>query len=124
MGYPRCPMERVAGDDHCSKGMGVMSDGDCKISGSCAALDAVADLSSGRHAGAGSGGANRAIHLVVPGRLDQPTGGYRFVLNVVRYLRLSGRDVCVHELPGVYPLPDELARSAARTIAVELGDAK
>lgn len=63
------------------------------------------------------------LHLVVPGRLDQATGGYRYCLRIVEGLRTRGDDVTVHELPGVFPDCDTVARAAAaRTLGMLADD--
>jgi glycosyltransferase involved in cell wall biosynthesis len=51
--------------------------------------------------------------MIVPGALDQFTGGYLFDRRVVDGLRASGREVRVVELPGTYPDADAVARAAA-----------
>jgi glycosyltransferase involved in cell wall biosynthesis len=51
--------------------------------------------------------------FVVPGALDQITGGYLFDKRIVEGLRASGRNVDVIELPGRFPEADETARTAA-----------
>jgi glycosyltransferase involved in cell wall biosynthesis len=51
--------------------------------------------------------------MIVPGALDQFTGGYLFDRRVVDGLRASGRSVRVVELPGAYPDADAAARMAA-----------
>ncbi|MBI3709453.1 MAG: glycosyltransferase family 4 protein [Proteobacteria bacterium] len=53
------------------------------------------------------------VHLVVPGKLDQSTGGYIYMATMVAELRARGTDVVVHELPGVFPLADQVAKAAA-----------
>jgi glycosyltransferase involved in cell wall biosynthesis len=50
--------------------------------------------------------------FLVPGALDQLTGGYLFDRNVVEGLRATGRAVHVVELPGQYPEPNATARAA------------
>ncbi len=65
------------------------------------------------------------IHLFVPGRLDQRTGGYIYDRRVVDGLRSSGRTVRVHELDGRFPDADEralksLATAAAHCAATDL----
>src|SRR5690606_254125 len=55
-------------------------------------------------------GAGEPLHLVVPGRLDQRTGGYLYDARIVAGLRALGRTVRVHELRGRFPDPDETAR--------------
>jgi glycosyltransferase involved in cell wall biosynthesis len=54
-----------------------------------------------------------AFTLIVPGALEQFTGGYLFDRHVVDGLRAIGRAVAVIELPGEFPAADETARSAA-----------
>ena len=54
-----------------------------------------------------------AVHLVVPGPLDQRTGGYVYDRRIVHGLRARGREVVVHELTGAHPRADEAARRAA-----------
>jgi glycosyltransferase involved in cell wall biosynthesis len=57
------------------------------------------------------------LHFVVPGPLDQRTGGYIYDRRIVEGLRASGLAVEVHELAGAFPQVDEAARrAAARTI--------
>jgi glycosyltransferase involved in cell wall biosynthesis len=51
------------------------------------------------------------MHFIVPGRLDQVTGGYLFDRRIVDGLRSSGRSVAVIELPGTFPDADEAARA-------------
>jgi glycosyltransferase involved in cell wall biosynthesis len=63
------------------------------------------------------------IDLVVPGPLDQATGGYRYAQRLVERWRASGQAVVVHELPGRFPDPDDVARDAAAALLARLGDA-
>ncbi|MBI1778570.1 MAG: glycosyltransferase family 4 protein [Proteobacteria bacterium] len=63
----------------------------------------------------------QALHIIVPGKLDQPTGGYRYALNVVERIRASGRVVHVHELPGSFPVPDVESRQGATALLGTLG---
>jgi glycosyltransferase involved in cell wall biosynthesis len=58
------------------------------------------------------------LHFVVPGPLDQRTGGYIYDRRIVGELRARGRTVRVHELAGRFPQADEMACAAAAT-AVE-----
>lgn len=58
---------------------------------------------------------NVPFHFVVPGPLDQATGGYRYVGRIVAALRNHGRTVIVHELPGRFPACDAIARDSARS---------
>jgi len=54
------------------------------------------------------------VHLLVPGPLDQRTGGYIYDRRIVLGLRALGLDVLVHELCGRFPLADEAARQSTR----------
>lgn len=54
-----------------------------------------------------------SLAFLVPGRLDQLTGGYLFDRKIVEGLRARGRDVSVIELDGRYPAADDTARAAA-----------
>jgi len=70
-----------------------------------------------RHPVSTSGGSDQPpLHVVVPGPLDQRTGGYLYDARIVGELRAMGRRVRVHEVEGRFPDVD--ARSLAR-----LGDA-
>jgi glycosyltransferase involved in cell wall biosynthesis len=55
------------------------------------------------------------LHFVVPGPLDQRTGGYIYDRRIVDGLRAFGRTVRVHELAGRFPQADEVAYAAAAT---------
>jgi glycosyltransferase involved in cell wall biosynthesis len=61
------------------------------------------------------------IELVVPGPLEQRTGGYIYDRRIVEGLRALGRQVRVHELAGRFPIVDELAITAARTTLETMG---
>ena len=61
--------------------------------------------------------------FVVPGRLDQFTGGYLFDRRVVDSARARGRCVHVIELPGTFPDTDDIARAAASDALARLPDA-
>ena len=60
------------------------------------------------------------VALVVPGPLDQQTGGYLYDRRIVEGLRAGGHDVRVHELDGRFPLADGRAREAAAAIIQDL----
>ncbi|MCX7230041.1 MAG: glycosyltransferase family 4 protein [Burkholderiales bacterium] len=64
----------------------------------------------------------RPLGFVVPGRLDQLTGGYLFDRHLVEGLRARGRAVSVLELDGAFPDADDMAREAARTALAALPD--
>ncbi len=55
------------------------------------------------------------MHLVVPGPLDQRTGGYLYDTRVVEGLRDGGWDVVVHSVTGRFPEPDGEARRSVNT---------
>jgi glycosyltransferase involved in cell wall biosynthesis len=52
------------------------------------------------------------LHLVVPGALDQRTGGYLYDARMVEELRRRGWRVTVHSLEGRFPDPDPRARGS------------
>ncbi len=64
-----------------------------------------------------------ALVFIVPGALDQHTGGYLFDRHIVDGARQAGRDVTVAELPGRFPDPDAAARDAACATLARLADA-
>ena len=53
--------------------------------------------------------------MVVPGSLEQRTGGYRYDARMVAGLRARGWSVSVGELDGAFPGPDPAAESALNT---------
>ncbi len=57
------------------------------------------------------------VHFLVPGRIDQRTGGYIYDNRIVVGLRALGRDVRVHELAGRFPKKDRTAADAVATAA-------
>jgi glycosyltransferase involved in cell wall biosynthesis len=63
------------------------------------------------------------LHFLVPGPLDQRTGGYLFDRHVVEGLRACGRKVDVVELPGRFPAADALARKGCEAALDRLPDA-
>lgn len=65
---------------------------------------------------------SETIHFVVPGPLDQATGGYRYDAAIVAGLIKSGHHVVVHELAGSFPLADERALAAARAAREKIGE--
>jgi len=64
----------------------------------------------------------RPLGFVVPGRLDQLTGGYLFDRRLVDGLRAGGRAVSVMELEGTFPDADDTAREASRAALAALPD--
>lgn len=63
------------------------------------------------------------LTVVVPGPLDQVTGGYLFDRRIVEGLRRRGRRVTVSELPGeAFPRPDAAAWAAAEALLAGLPD--
>src|SRR6185436_16364190 len=60
----------------------------------------------------------QSLIFLVPGSIEQLTGGYIFTRRIVEGLRELGRAVEVIELPGRYPDADEAACvAAARALA-------
>ena len=49
------------------------------------------------------------LHFVVPGSIDQRTGGYLYDARMVEEMRAGGQKVVVHELDGVFPDADDVA---------------
>jgi glycosyltransferase involved in cell wall biosynthesis len=64
----------------------------------------------------------RPVHVVVPGRLDQRTGGYLYDARMVRGLRARGHSVVVHELAGTFPQADALAAESMQQALASVGD--
>ena len=62
------------------------------------------------------------IAFLIPGSLDQLTGGYLFDRHVIEGLRASGREVDVVELPGRFPHADDVAHRAAAAALARLPD--
>lgn len=56
-----------------------------------------------------SEGGNRSFHLVVPGPLEQRTGGYLYDARMACELERDGWAVAVHNLEGAFPGPDAQA---------------
>jgi glycosyltransferase involved in cell wall biosynthesis len=52
------------------------------------------------------------LHVVVPGPIDQRTGGYIYDARIVVGLRELGWSVVVHSVDGAFPGPDPVARSS------------
>jgi glycosyltransferase involved in cell wall biosynthesis len=62
------------------------------------------------------------LALLVPGRLDQLTGGYLFDRRIVEGLRAAGREVAVIELAGSFPEADATSRAAVGAALAALPD--
>lgn len=62
------------------------------------------------------------LHLLVPGRLDQRTGGYLYDSRMVAGLRDLGWRVVVHELTGTFPDGDAEARASLNAALVSAAD--
>jgi glycosyltransferase involved in cell wall biosynthesis len=60
--------------------------------------------------------------FLVPGALDQLTGGYLFDRHVIEGLRAAGRPVDAIELPGRFPEADDVARAGASEALARLPD--
>jgi len=65
---------------------------------------------------------DRELHFVVPGPLDQLTGGYVYDAHMVEGLRELGWRVHVHCLEGRFPDGDDLARASMATLLASLPD--
>jgi glycosyltransferase involved in cell wall biosynthesis len=63
-----------------------------------------------------------ALGFIVPGALDQRTGGYLFDRRVVDGLKAAGRDIVLGELAGQFPEPDAAACRAAASFLAGLAD--
>lgn len=63
-----------------------------------------------------------ALVFLVPGRLDQLTGGYLYDRRIVEGLRARGQEVDVVELPGRYPDADAPTRASATAALARLPD--
>ncbi len=62
------------------------------------------------------------LHLVVPGPLDQRTGGYIYDASIVAGLRRMGWRVVVHELEGTFPEADAVAHASLTQALTDLPD--
>lgn len=60
--------------------------------------------------------------FLIPGALDQLTGGYLFDRHVIEGLRASGRPIDAIELPGQFPDADDVARGAVSDALARLPD--
>ncbi len=62
------------------------------------------------------------LHFIVPGPLDQLTGGYVYDAHMVRGLEGLGWSVRLHNLPGRFPEGDDAAREALSVALGSFGD--
>ncbi len=62
------------------------------------------------------------LAFVVPGALEQLTGGYLFARHLVDGMRALRRGVEVHELPGAVPEADDIARTASAALLASVPD--
>lgn len=62
------------------------------------------------------------LHLVVPGPLDQQTGGYIYDARMAAGLQRRGWRVDVHSLEGTFPDADATARASLDGVLAGLGD--
>ena len=65
----------------------------------------------------------RAVAMLVPAPLAALNGGPIYDRAMIRELQAAGHDVTALELAGHHPLPDDMARAAARTAWAECGGA-
>ena len=63
-----------------------------------------------------------ALHLVVPGPLEQRTGGYLYDARMAKGLRRRGWRVTVHSLGGRFPDADETARASMTAALAAMPD--
>ena len=63
-----------------------------------------------------------SLHFVVPGRLEQKTGGYLYDARMVRGLRARGWTVELHELEGAFPVGDDRAIAALEDTLASIPD--
>ena len=64
----------------------------------------------------------RALHVVVPGPLEQRTGGYLYDARMVSGLREEGWQVVVHNLDGLFPAGDEVASRCIELVFTAIAD--
>ena len=64
----------------------------------------------------------KQLHVVVPGAINQRTGGYLYDSRIVDGLRRLGWSVVVHELAGIFPGPDREARDSLTRVLEKLSD--
>ena len=65
---------------------------------------------------------NKGLHFLVPGDLNQRTGGYTYDRRILTALRDAGLPVTVHSLPGSWPFPTDADLSAAAELVAQLPD--
>ena len=64
----------------------------------------------------------KQLHVVVPGAINQRTGGYLYDSRIVDGLRRLEWSVVVHELSGIFPGPDREARDTLTRVLEDLPD--
>lgn len=69
-----------------------------------------------------SGVSERGLHFVVPGPLEQRTGGYLYDARMVEGLRARGWTVRVHNLDGAFPDGDATARRSLEITLAHFDD--
>jgi glycosyltransferase involved in cell wall biosynthesis len=62
------------------------------------------------------------MHLVIPGSLDTPTGGYRYDRRIIAELRERGWRIEITTLAPGFPFPDHAALAAAETQLAAIPD--
>ena len=65
---------------------------------------------------------SRDLHLIIPGALEQRTGGYVYDRRIVEGLRSLGWTIRVHGLEGAFPDPDPTAVGAMRAALESIPD--
>ena len=64
----------------------------------------------------------KKLHVVVPGSINQRTGGYLYDSRIVDGLKRLGWSVVVHELSGIFPGPNREARDSLTRVLEKLPD--
>jgi glycosyltransferase involved in cell wall biosynthesis len=62
--------------------------------------------------------------FAVPGSLDTPTGGYAYDRRIIAELREVGWNIDVLNIGEGFPWPDEVTRSAARSVLLEVPEGR
>ncbi|OYQ35948.1 hypothetical protein CHU95_06755 [Niveispirillum lacus] len=65
---------------------------------------------------------DRSLHIICPGDINQLTGGYGYLRQLVDGLRKLGETVELHELPGPHPFVDDPSRNAADAMMAAIPD--
>jgi glycosyltransferase involved in cell wall biosynthesis len=66
--------------------------------------------------------ATQPVHLLVPGPLNQMTGGFLYLRRLVEGWRERGGRMIVHELPGQFPWPDAATLTCGDHVVASIPD--